>query len=110
MSAHSRSSSGSRRLRLSLLLKFFAFAALLPGTASTCRAQDKVELFGGYSYYRASIREQQLSPGTPCPPNCTVTTLVSPHANLNGWEFNRAFGGPTLYCLFIRTVSPFTRI
>jgi hypothetical protein len=71
-----------------MLLNVFAFAALLPGTATTCWAQDKVELFGGYSYFRASIREKQLSLGTPCPPNCTVTTLVSPHANLNGWEFS----------------------
>lgn len=46
-------------------------------------AQDKFDVFGGYSYFRASVSEtgQILCPGPPCP-----TTTVTSHPNLNGWE------------------------
>lgn len=81
-------SSGTPRFPLFLLIKLFVLCAPALCIAGSSKAQDKVELFGGYSYFRASIREEQLSLGTPCPPNCTVVTLVSPHANLNGWEFS----------------------
>ncbi|HKW31493.1 MAG TPA: hypothetical protein VJN92_00700 [Candidatus Acidoferrum sp.] len=46
-------------------------------------AQDKFEVFGGYSYFRASVSETGvlLCPGPPCP-----TITVSSHPSLNGWE------------------------
>ncbi|HEY6944703.1 MAG TPA: hypothetical protein VI431_06155 [Candidatus Acidoferrum sp.] len=56
--------------------------------------QDKVELFAGYSYLRASIEVAQtgpLGPGTPCPPNCGTPPQVAQHANLNGWEFSAQY-------------------
>src|SRR5258708_452046 len=59
--------------------------------ASPSQAQDKVELFGGYSYLRGSVqvgRVGPLGPGTPCPPNCGNPPTVAQHANLNGWEFS----------------------
>jgi opacity protein-like surface antigen len=57
------------------------FLALLFPTA--LRAQDKFEVFGGYSYFRASVTETGviLCPGPPCP-----TSTVTGHPNLNGWE------------------------
>ena len=47
------------------------------------RAQDKFEVFGGYSYFRSSVTETGvlLCPGPPCP-----TTTVTSHPSLNGWE------------------------
>ena len=68
------------RLKLLLIL---AGALCL---AASSRAQDKVELFGGYSYFRASIREGQLTCLACLPPS--VLTHPTPHANLNGWEFS----------------------
>lgn len=61
------------------------------GFCSPSRAQDKVELFVGYSYLRGSVQVGQvgpLGPGTPCPPNCGNPPTVAQHANLNGWEFS----------------------
>ena len=105
MSAHSCSSSGSRCPRLSLLLKLFAFAALLAGMATTSRAQDKVELFGGYSYSRASIREAQFGPCiTVCPPlPGPAVTNISQRANLNGWKFS----GQYKFLPFLGAVADF---
>jgi hypothetical protein len=92
MAPSSRSSSAvSSSPPLLPLLKFLAFAALVPALATTSRAQDKVELFGGYSYFRASIEEGQLGPLgplQPCPPNCGTPPHIARHANLNGWEFS----------------------
>ncbi len=63
-----------------LLLSLLAILAF--ATDST-RAQDNVELFGGYSYVHAQTRwtETLLCPGPPCP-----VTIVNPKLNLNGWE------------------------
>jgi len=58
---------------------------------SPSQAQDKVELFAGYSYLRGSVQVGQvgpLGPGTPCPPNCGNPATVAQNANLNGWEFS----------------------
>lgn len=77
--------------KLPFLFKFLALAALVAGMAVSSQAQDKVELFGGYSYFRASIEEGQfgpLGPGTPCPPNCGTPPHIAQNANLNGWEFS----------------------
>lgn len=72
------------------LAKMLVLAFLLAATAAPSKAQDKVELFGGYSYFHASIEEGQfgpLGPSQPCPPNCGNPPQVSQNTNLNGWEF-----------------------
>lgn len=53
-------------------------------SAASLRAQDKFEVFGGYSYFRASV----TAAGLVCPPAgppCGTVTVTS-HPNLNGWE------------------------
>lgn len=48
------------------------------------RAQDKFEVFGGYSFFRASW----TATGQTCPPGippCSTVTVTS-HPDLNGWE------------------------
>ena len=93
--------------RLLLLLKLFVLAFLVVGIAATCGAQDKVELFGGYSYLRASIEVGQtgpLGPGAPCPPNCGTPPQIAQHANLNGWEFS----GQYKFLPFLGAVADFT--
>src|SRR5215472_11432057 len=70
---------------------FFIFAVAAFGLTTTCKAQDKVEIFAGYSYFRASIEVGQtgpLGPGAPCPPNCGTPPHVAQNANLNGWELS----------------------
>jgi len=88
-------SSRSRSFKLlPLFLKFFALAAFVAGMAVSSQAQDKVELLGGYSYFRASIEVAQtgpLGPGTPCPPNCGTPPHIAQNANLNGWEFSAQY-------------------
>lgn len=63
----------------------FILVLLLP---SLLRAQDKFELFGGYSYLRASANETGtlLCPGPPCP-----TRTFTDHPSLNGWEGSFAY-------------------
>lgn len=90
MIPNSCSRSGCSKL-LPLLFKFFALAAFVASMAVSSQAQDKVELFGGYSYFRASIEEGQfgpLGPATPCPPNCGTPPHIAQNTNLNGWEFS----------------------
>jgi hypothetical protein len=73
------------------LLKLVILSFLVSGLPALSKAQDKVELFGGYSYLRATVQVGQfgpLGPGTPCPPNCGTPPTVSQHANLNGWGFS----------------------
>lgn len=79
-------SSGSPRFPRLLLVKLFVLFAAVLCIATSSKAQDKVELFGGYSYLRASIREGQLT----CPVCLPPLLLTHPtlHANLNGWEFS----------------------
>lgn len=78
-------SAGTRRFPLLLLLKLFALFGPALCIAASCKAQDKVELFGGYSYFRASIREGQFNPCVTVCPNLTFSTS---HANLNGWALS----------------------
>ena len=75
------SRSGSSRFPRLLFVLFAPVLCIATGS----RAQDKVELFGGYSYFRASIREGQLNPCVTVCPNVTFSTS---HANLNGWGFS----------------------
>ncbi|PYU02532.1 MAG: hypothetical protein DMG38_00005 [Acidobacteria bacterium] len=91
MSPCSCPSSSALRFPLLLRLRFFVLFGLVLCVADSSQAQAKVELFGGYSYVRASIKEGQfgpLGPGTPCPPNCGNPPHIAENANLNGWEFS----------------------
>jgi len=76
------------------LLALFLLAA-----APLVSAQDKVEVFGGYSYLHASIQVGQ-SP-------CGVCNLVGPpvaqRTNLNGWEFS----GQYKFLPFLGVVADF---
>jgi hypothetical protein len=59
--------------------------------AGAARAQDKVEVFGGYSYLRPGIPAEEAfscPPGALCPvQNPTPPpTFVNNRQNLNGWE------------------------
>jgi hypothetical protein len=65
--------------QLAVMVCLFAF--LGPVRA---QAQDKVELFGGFSYVRGDVRSIELVPGPP-PPSMTQ------HPNLFGWEFSGAY-------------------
>lgn len=81
---------GTSPFPLLLLLKLFVVFAPALCIAASCKAQDKVELFGGYSYFRASIRVGEatpVGPGILCPPTCN-TSMTTQHANLNGWELS----------------------
>lgn len=82
------SCSGSYSSRPLVLFKLFVLACLVVGTAAKSHAQDKVELFGGYSYFRAEIREGQFNA---CTTNCPILTHPTLHANLNGWEFSAQY-------------------
>ena len=65
--------------------KFFALAAFVAVMAVSSQAQGKIELFGGYSYFRATIKQGQ---NNPCLDNCPFQTFPTFQTNLNGWEFS----------------------
>ena len=68
-------------MRTSLLL--LALGCSLSCAIPQARAQDRFELFGGYSYVRASV---PVVTAVGCPaPICSTFTSTS-HPNLNGWE------------------------
>lgn len=67
-----------------LILFLLAFVAPSPA-----KAQDKVELFGGFSYVRANVTSTEFV-GT-CPIVCPPPTFVTQDPNLYGWEFSGAY-------------------
>src|SRR5205823_15028301 len=69
-------------------LRLFVLALLIAGMSTITRAQDKVELFGGYSYFRYSIREGQ---NNPCLDNCPIQTFPTFQVNLNAWQFSTEY-------------------
>src|SRR5438477_208046 len=78
-------------LRPSALLKLAALPLLVVSLSNSARSQNKVELFGGYSYLRAPVQVGQfgpLGPGTACPPNCGTPPTVRQPVNLNGWDLS----------------------
>src|SRR3989440_531539 len=78
-------------LRASALLKLAVLPLLVVSLSNSARAQNKVELFGGYSDLRASVQVGQsgpLGPGTACPPNCGPPPTVPQQVNLNGWDLS----------------------
>src|SRR5258705_10966431 len=79
---------GSVVCRQFLIMAASVLFFLSVGFTSPSQAQDKVELFAGYSYLRGSVQVRQggpLGPGAPCPPNCGKPATVAQHAKLNGW-------------------------
>lgn len=70
-----------KAVRLILSTVFVLLLVLF--SPSPLRAQDKFEVFGGYSYFRASVTDTGtlLCPFQTCP-----TLNVASHPNLNGWE------------------------
>ncbi|HUJ32302.1 MAG TPA: outer membrane beta-barrel protein [Candidatus Acidoferrum sp.] len=74
--------------KLCVILAVFACSTFFAGSA---RAQDTVEVFGGYSYLRPSLAVQAtiVCPVGTLPP-CPVTTTDT-HPNLNGWEFSGVY-------------------
>lgn len=94
MGPSSLSCSGSSLL-FAVYRLFIVFLAIF-GLSGTCKAQDKVEVSGGYSYLRASIEVGNFPPGPP-PFNTTQ------HANLNGWEFS----GQYKFLPFLGAVADF---
>jgi hypothetical protein len=66
----------------------FFLLSLLAFAADSTRAQDKIEVFGGYSYVHAptSWTETLLCPFVTCP-----VTLVNPKLNLNGWKISGVY-------------------
>jgi len=68
-------------MRKSFLVSIVLIASL--AVAASAQAQDKVEIFGGYSFLRSSvpITVTLLCPAPPCVP--TTTNQVG---NLQGWE------------------------
>lgn len=96
MNPSSCSRSGSSKL-LTLLFKFFALATFAAGMAVSSHAQDKVDVFGGYSYLHATIEVGNFPPAGPPPFNTTQ------HANLNGWEFS----GQYKFLPFLGAVADF---
>lgn len=72
-------------LRFAKVLALLCFLSL---AASAARAQDTVEIFGGYSYVRGSVpvTETILCPGPPCPVG--TSTYGS---NLNGFELSGTY-------------------
>lgn len=91
------SSSSSRLL---IVCKFLIFALAALGLTAVCKAQGKVEIFGGYSYMHASVQVNQANCGVVC-------TLVLPpptqHTNLNGWNFS----GQYKFLPFLGAVADF---
>jgi hypothetical protein len=73
--------------QLALMVCLFAFLAL-----ARAQAQDKVELFGGFSYVRGDVVSVSTGPipVPACPPECTPPTMTQ-HPNLFGWEFSGAY-------------------
>lgn len=63
------------------LLKVFVLLGLLLSVTGSSKAQDKVEVYGGYAYLRASVQvgQHNFVGLPPLPP-------VTQNGNLNGWE------------------------
>jgi hypothetical protein len=81
--------------RLLFVSKVFVLTLVALSLPTIGKAQDKVELYGGYSYFRASIEEQQFSGPS--------VARVSENANLNGWEFS----GQYKFLPFLGAVADF---
>ncbi|HTT34238.1 MAG TPA: hypothetical protein VMH48_11595 [Methylomirabilota bacterium] len=93
-------SPGSSSSRLSFLCKFFTIVLAISAFTAACEAQDKVELFGGYSYVHASVQVNQISCGSLC---LLVLPPLTQHANLNGWNFS----GQYKFLPFLGVVADF---
>lgn len=76
-------------MRLTVVL--LALCSLLTFALPRAAPQDRIELFGGYSFVHASAPVSWTLSGLPCPTSgCPVTTSTY-HPDLNGWELAGAF-------------------
>jgi Outer membrane protein beta-barrel domain len=77
-------------LRLSTVLLALL---LLTASASSLFAQDKLVVFGGYSYLRPPITADETNCPTPevCPVIPVFLLPVTSRQNLNGWEFTGTY-------------------
>jgi hypothetical protein len=68
---------------------FLLIAALFSASRST-QAQDKIEVFGGYSFVRGETSwvESPFCQGIVCPLPAQPSVLVGSNPTLNGWEFS----------------------
>jgi hypothetical protein len=94
----SPSSSSSRLL---IVCKFFILAIAALGLTAVCKAQDKVEIFGGYSYMHASVQVNQTNFN--CVIDCFPIPPPTQHTNLNGWNFS----GQYKFLPFLGAVADF---
>jgi hypothetical protein len=69
---------------LAVLLLVLVVAA----SSSTLHAQDRFQIFGGYSYVRASI---PVTETIPCPVGTCPITTSDHRTNLNGWEVSATY-------------------
>ena len=72
--------------------RWLALTAILLGSLEiipVSHAQDKIELFGGYSFLRPPVQLEEFLPGA-CPPSCGPI-FTNPRTNMNGWEFSGAY-------------------
>ena len=80
------------RLTHSAILQAAAFFCMLTFVfLPAAKAQDKVELFGGFSYVHGDVTFQQQSPISVCGITCQPSSPVTQHPNLFGWEFSAAY-------------------
>lgn len=71
--------------------EFLCLIFVLPRAA---KAQGKIELFGGFAYFRGNVIYQQQGSTVTCGPVCPPSTLVinlRQNPNLFGWEVSGAY-------------------
>src|SRR5215470_14480107 len=69
-------------MRISRLVA--VFAPLIFFFSASSKAQDKIALFGGYSFVHAPVTATEAGSG--CVGNSCIIVLVGTHSNLHGWE------------------------
>ena len=69
-------------MRISRLVA--VFAPLIFFFSASSKAQDKIALFGGYSFVHAPVTATEAGSG--CVGNSCITVLLGTHLNLHGWE------------------------
>src|SRR2546422_4137704 len=95
----------NRRLGRKVFQEILQLFLVILFVAAPCLAQEAPawEVFGGYSFQKADVREyfQTTAPNSPLPPRppLLIYTSRQDYVNMNGWEFavtenrNRWFGG-----------------
>jgi hypothetical protein len=81
---------GNHMLRFAAVLLVLVFVALVP---SSVLAQDKLVVFGGYSYLRppVSVEEAFVCVGPVCPIATIPPATITNRQNLNGWALSATY-------------------